>query len=202
MTSPRSRSLVLTAAATAATVVLAGCGSDDPKDTASDPTASDTSSPEPTHGTSVPTSPATTDGGEPGTVAVPIYFVGDGPRGAVLYREFRPVEEDNPLEEALALLLAGDTLDPDYRSPLPGGGQVDGVSFDGTGADGVLQLTLADDSLVGRPDGMSNQDAELAVQSIVYTLQGVVQARARVEVVLDGQPTDFLGIDHGCRAEG
>ncbi len=123
MTSPRSRSLLLAVAATAAAVVLAGCGSDDPEPTATDPGASDTPSPEPTDpATTDPASPETSDSGEPAdTVAVPIYFVGDGPRGPVLFREFRQVEADNPAAEALALLAAGDVLDRDYRTPFPGG---------------------------------------------------------------------------------
>ena len=33
-------------------------------------------------------------------VTVPVYFVGDTPQGPRLYREFRKVEADNPLEEA------------------------------------------------------------------------------------------------------
>jgi hypothetical protein len=198
MTSPRARALALTVAATAAALVLAGCG-DDPSGEADDPTASDddstSSSPSDAPSTTDPAPSESSDSGTPETVTVPIYFVGDGPRGPVLYREFRAVEGDNPMEEAVALLLAGDAQDPDYRSPVPGGGQVEGVSFDGIGADGSLQVVLADDSLVQRPDGMSKQDAELALQSVVYTLQGVAQARAKVVVVLDGEPTDFLGID-------
>ncbi len=195
MTSPRSRSLVLTVAATAATVVLAGCGSDDPKDTASDPAASDTSSAKPTDGTSEPTSPASSDGGgEPGTMAVPIYFVGDGPRGPVLFREFRRVETDNPLEEAAALLTAGDALDPDYRTLFPGG-SFDDISFDGTGAQGVISAAVPDDGWKTAAPGMSQAEAELAVQSLVYTLQGVVGARARVQVTLGGEPTLLFGID-------
>ncbi len=45
MTSPRSRLLFLTVAATAATVVLTGCGSDEVNNTASDPGVGDSSSP-------------------------------------------------------------------------------------------------------------------------------------------------------------
>jgi hypothetical protein len=191
MTSPRSRSLVLTVAATAATVVLAGCGSDDPKDTASDPAASDTSSPEPTDGTSEPSSPATSDGGEPGTVAVPIYFVGDGPRGPVLFREFRSVEEDNPLVEAAALLTAGDTLDRDYRTLFPGGAFTD-ITYDE--ALNLITAVVPDDGWAA-PGDLTKAEAKLAVQSLVYTLQGVVGQRAPVTVTLGGASTSLFGID-------
>ena len=52
-------------------------------------------------------------------MAVPIYFVGDTPQGPRLFREFRQVEADNPLAEAVALMTAGDADDPDYRTLLP-----------------------------------------------------------------------------------
>ena len=49
---------------------------------------------------------------------MPVYFVGDTPQGTRLYREFRKVEADNPFEEAVALMMAGDALDPDYTHAL------------------------------------------------------------------------------------
>ena len=192
MTSPRSRSLLLAVAATAAAAVLAGCGSDDPKSTAADPSATSSDSP---GATSAPVSPETTDSGEPAeTLTVPIYFVGDGPRGPVLFREFRAVEADNPMEEAAALLTAGDTLDPDYGTLFPAG-SFGAIRFDGTGAAGVVQVELSDDGWTTAPQAMSKAEAKLAAQSLVYTMQGVVQARAAVQVTLGGQPTTLFGID-------
>ncbi len=192
MTSPRSRSLFLTVAATAASVVLSGCGSDEVNNTASDPAVGDSSSsrtsgevsPDPT------TSETGTSGQPAGSVAVPIYFVGDGPRGPVLYREFRPVESDNPMSEALALLAAGDTLDRDYRSPFPAGASFGEVTYDES-----IVVELADDVVTERPPGMTQAQAKLGLQAIVYTLQGVLQKRLPVTVVLDGQQTSVLGID-------
>ncbi len=96
--------------------LLSGCGDDATTPTASDPeptapgSAAPSEAPDETS-TSQPAQPA-------GTVTVPVYFVGDSPMGARLYREFRKVEADNPADEALALLLAGDTLDPDYSTLL------------------------------------------------------------------------------------
>lgn len=203
MTSPRTRSLALTVAAVTASVVLTGCGDDNPKNTANDPGASDASSP--SGGQTATTDPApseSSDSGRPAnTVVVPIYFVGDGPsgtggsRGPLLFREFREVEADNPMEEAVAILLAGDALDPDYRSPIPDAGQVSDVSFDGVGKNGVLSIALPDDTLSQRPDGMSEQEADIAVQALVFTLQGVVQARARLVATVNGQPATLLGLD-------
>ena len=197
MSSPRTRSLALAAAATAAAVVLAGCGDDDPKDSANDPGASDTSSPEP-GGQTATTDPAPSESSGSGTptdtVVVPIYFVGDSPMGPRLYREFRPVEADNPMEEAAALLTAGDTLDPDYGTLFPGGSFGD-ITFDGAGAQGVVSVELADDGWKTAADGMSKAEAKLAVQSLVYTMQGIVQDRARVRITLGGEPTTLFGID-------
>ena len=42
---------------------------------------------------------------------------------------------------------------------------------------------------------MSAADAKLALQQLVYTLQGVQQERAPVVVQLRGQPTTLFGVD-------
>ena len=42
-------------------------------------------------------------------------------RARACYREFRKVEADDPLDEAVALMTAGDALDPDYGTLYPGG---------------------------------------------------------------------------------
>lgn len=195
MTSPRTPTFALAVAAGAAALVLAGCG-DDPASTASDPAASDTSSPEPTD--PAPTSPAPSesgDGGTPGdTVTVPVYFVGDGPRGSVLYREFRQVESDNPMAEAAALLAAGDTLDADYRSPFPAGASFGQITHD---AQDGFSVALADGGLSERPQGMSKADARIAVQALLHTLQGTAQSRDALTAYLDGEPAPLLGIDTG-----
>ena len=42
---------------------------------------------------------------------------------------------------------------------------------------------------------MTEREAQLAVQQVVYTLQGVVGARAPVQFLLDGNPVDtVLGV--------
>ncbi len=65
---------------------------------------------------------------------MPIYFVGDTPQGPRLFREFRQVEADNPMAEAVALMTAGDADDPDYGTLYPEGSFAD-VSFsEGAGA--------------------------------------------------------------------
>jgi Immunoglobulin-like domain of bacterial spore germination/Sporulation and spore germination len=168
-------------------VVLGACGTDDdPRatDANTTPSQSDTpSSPEPTD----PSGPTDSGSGMPATVAAPLYFVGDTPQGPRLFREFQKVETENPADEALAVLAAGDALDPDYRSLLPQA-QITVPSYD----EHIVVSVTSD--WATRPDGMSTQDAKLAVQQVVYTVQGVLQRRSPVDFVVDGNSTDVLGL--------
>lgn len=194
----RTRTGLATLAITATLLAgLSACGDDDTEPTSGE-TVSDTGSPsattptdEPTTETptETPTTPAeTTTPTDTGTVAVPVYFTGDTPLGTRLYREFRQVESDNPLEEAAALLLAGDALDPDYGTLLQ---RVTIASVEQV--DGAIVVTLGEDSALNADKGTSADEAALAVQSLVYTLQGVAQTRDPVRVVLaDGRPADLF----------
>jgi hypothetical protein len=169
----------------AATLLLvAGCG-DDTTPTAADPKPSHTGKHQ-DDPSSEPDDPQS-DGAE--TTTVPVYFVGDTPQGARLYREFRKVEADNPAVEALALMIAGDTLDADYRTAYAVDGTFAGVAVD----DDAIEVSLPDESWTTLPDGMSEDDARLAAQQLVYTLQGIAQSRLPVEIVLDGEPADLFG---------
>ncbi|GAA4369902.1 Gmad2 immunoglobulin-like domain-containing protein [Nocardioides caricicola] len=129
------------------------------------------------------------DSGSSATTTVPVYFVGDAPNGEVLFREFRKVEADNPAVEALALMTAGDALDPDYRTAYAVDGSFTDVQVD----DDAIEVSLPDESWTTLPDGMSEQDARLAAQQLVYTVQGIAQSRLPVEIVLDGEPADLFG---------
>lgn len=180
-------------AAGALALALAGCGDDDPSPVADDtgkdePKASQT----PSGDASEPTEPVESSGPPADTTTVPVYFVGDTPQGPRLFREFRRVEVDNPLDEAAALLTAGDTADPDYRTLFPGG-QLKSVSYVENA--GVFVVELVDGEWEKRGQGMSAAAARLAVQQLVYTVQGVQQKRAPVVVRLDGSPTTLFGID-------
>lgn len=169
-------------------VVLAGCGTDtDPQ--ASDPgdrptkTAKPSRTPKPSD-----TPPSQSATAEPDRVAAPLYFVGDTPQGPRLFREFQQVEADNPADEALALISAGDADDPDYGTLLPGG-ELRLVSTDGTASVSVPP------EAEGRPGDLSSKDVKLAVQQVVYTVQGVLQQRIPVDfVTADGDSTTFLGL--------
>ena len=90
-------------------------------------------------------------------MAVPIYFVGDTPQGPRLFREFRQVEADNPLDEAVALMTAGDAADPDYGTLYPDGSFAS-VSFsEGAGA---IVVQVKDDAGARPADGMSKQGGQ------------------------------------------
>jgi hypothetical protein len=171
-------------------VVMAGCGTDDDPQ-ANDPNDRPSHSGKPSQQPSPTDAPPPSQSGSdtPDTVAVPLYFVGDTPQGPRLFREFQQVEADNPVDEALAVLAAGAAQDPDYRSLLPDG-KPTLVQGDNSEAIGVnVPVEWAD-----RPGGMSAKEAGLAVQQIVFTVQGALQSRAPVEFFSDGL-TPVLGID-------
>ncbi len=178
------------------TGLLAGCADDDTDPVASDPGTGSSGSPAATD-SPTPSDAATSEpDGQAATVAAPVYFVGDSPMGPRLYREFRRVEADNPLEEAAALLVAGDTLDPDYSTLLSG---VEIASI--TQGDQAIVVDLSADSRTA-DKSMSAKDGALAVQSLVYTLQGVAQTRDPVQVTVGGTPTRLFDqpTDTGVKA--
>jgi len=181
----------------ASSLALAGC-SDDPTPV-SDDTGTATEDPQPSEPGSgsgqesdpaSPTESAAASGSPSETPsdpavsgsAVPVYFAGDGPGGrTVLFREFQRVEGD-PLTDAARLVAGGgQPVDPDYRTLWPG---VEITSVQAT--DGVLLVEIPSDGFTERPDGMSRRDARLAVQQLVYTLQGVQQERVPVQVQREG----------------
>ncbi len=122
--------------------------------------------------------------------AVPVYYIGDTERaGPRLYREFQSRSGD-PLESALAALTDA-PLDPDYRTAWPSG------VFLGAEDDGdVITIRLVDDSLSTPPSGMSEAEAQAAVQQVVYTVQAVAQRRAPVQfAVRDAAAQTVLGVN-------
>ncbi len=189
-----ARSFSLAVAGLVAAATLAGCATDtDP--VADDPAPTNVpSSPSTSTSSDAPTEPAPSETSDApaDTVVAPVYFVGDTPMGQRLFREFRAVEADNPLAEAAALSVAGDSLDPDYGTLFSGGGLAS-VTYDAATSRFVVEL--ADGGLTTAPEGMSAKQARLAAQQLVYTLQGVQQERAPLVVTLDGAPTTLLGID-------
>ncbi|MEZ5097473.1 MAG: Gmad2 immunoglobulin-like domain-containing protein [Nocardioides sp.] len=117
--------------------------------------------------------------------AVAVYYVGDTPLGPRLYREFRSATGIvDPTADGIAAVVEA-SLDPDYRTAWPEGAFA-AATYDGD----VITVTLADTSLRRRPAGMTREEARIAVQQVVYTLQGAVQRRAPVQFRTVENPID------------
>ncbi len=197
---PRARTRVRTGLATATltgaiAVALAGCGEET---TAGEPAASTSTASEPVETEDSPQtseeasetpSESASESTEFEATTVPVYFVGETAQGPRLFREFQQIEGVDPLTGAANLAASGDARDPDYRSLFPAGA-FSAVDVEGT----AFVATLADDTWTERGD-LSEEQARLAVQQLVYTLQGVQQERAPLRVELDGRATTLLGID-------
>ncbi len=195
--SARGRRIVPGLAVLALTgVLLAGCGEDTTDGSADDPAStpaagaeSSTATGESSSATEEPSTSATEGG--PETTPASIYFVGDTAAGEGLFREETVVPADNPLEEAASLMIAGDTLDPDYRSAWPEG-SFSSVTFDGD----AFVVDLSDETWLDAVG--SAEESRLAVQQLVYTLQATEGSEAPVRVQLDGEPADtLLGVEVG-----
>lgn len=195
MQSRRSWLLVAGAAvaATAATVVavtvLSGDGTpgDDPG-FAGSPSAS----PDPSPTTDEPSLSPTGQAGE--MQAVPVYYVGDTSRGVRLYREFHQLEvtDDDAVTPAVNEAVSADPADPDYRTSWPEG--TTAARADSAGTPDVLTIDVSgSDSLRDRPAGMSKEEAQMAVEQVIYTAQAALQqGRPPVQLLVDGQRTDRL----------
>lgn len=174
---------VLATAAVITAIALAG-NQDDPA--AKDPGPIDT----PTSAVDPTPTEDSTDATIP-TLGTYGYYLGDTSSGTGLYREYVEVPANNPLDAALLALQTTPT-DPDYRTPWPTGSFAD-AGFDGIGKGGVITVVLADGSLHDRPAGMSQAEAEAAIQQVVYTMQGAVDAP--VQFMFNHNPIDqVLGV--------
>ena len=190
---------VLATAATITVVAMVSGGDDPaagpgPADTPSaaespteSPDESMDSSDEPDGSGEVTKPPQATEG------AVPVYYVGDTGHGPRLFREFHPGTGADPLNQAVTEAVSRTPDDPDYRTPWPGGTEVD-ASFDGIGEDRQIGLNLTGVPH-DRPAGMTEAEAEMAVQQLVWTAQAATQTTAPVALRLDGKPADaILGV--------
>ncbi|MGY2702840.1 Gmad2 immunoglobulin-like domain-containing protein [Nocardioides sp. HB32] len=168
-------------------LALAGCGSDDTG--ADQRPASGSTKHHDGQGSESPKGSGVSAQPADGQTTVPVYFVGDTPHGPRLYREFRKVEGTGTYA-ALDLAASGDALDPDYRTLLPAG------TFEVPDEIGDANaFTLPDDSWTRRPAGMSESDALLAIQQLVYTAQGAMQARLPIHFYdSEGHETQVFGI--------
>ncbi len=139
-----------------------------------------------------------------GSHVVPVYFIGDTPRGQRLFREFDEATGADELDAAIERIQRPPT-DPDYATSWPHG------SLDGaTVRDGRIDVELGDVA-VDMP--------QLGLQQLAYTLQAVVgerlplhlsngtevTARPQTEVlsqVMVNDPTDGLAVHDAFTARG
>lgn len=183
---------VVATAAVITAIALAGGGlpgttaEDDPgpagqTSEAAEPTPDESADPSPDEPT--PSAPPEGSGSGP----VPVYLVSETPQGLRLFREFQPGTGDDPLLASATATVEGRSLDPDYRSLWPEGSSVAGVVSDG--ADILtVDITGAPRDL---PSGMTQAEAQLAVQQVVYSVQAANgQGRVGVQLLLDGGRTD------------
>ena len=183
---------VAASAATVAAIAVMGgdggtTGARDP-DFAGSPAATASSEPTPTQ---EPSETATTAAPPAETIAVPVYYVGETPQGPRLYREFQEAsiadgDTDATIDEALDRAVGETPLDPDYRTVWPEGTEVQ-FGFDGVSPDGQWSIALrnAGTDLRQRPAGMSELEAQMAVDQLIYTVHAAAQDA-------DRQPVQFF----------
>ena len=137
--------------------------------------------------------PSGTTEAPPTVETVPVYYVGDTSRGPRLYREFHRVTTNDAALSAVNEAISGSPHDSDYRSAWPSGVRADSVRLYGDYPITVDLSGRTADALRDRTSGMSKQDAEMAVQQVIYTAQGALQqGRPAVEFLVDGRPVDTL----------
>ena len=172
----------------AAVLALAGCADgSDPSPTSGEVSASDTPNPSPTESSEPPAE--STDSPEDTWSALPIYFAGDAPDGLRLFREFTRGTTADALNEAAHIVDGGAANDPDYRTLWPGQ-TISAVSA----TDEAIVVQLEADAFTEAPDGMSKREAKLAIQQLIYTLQGVQQDRLPVQFTRATGPARLFGI--------
>lgn len=122
----------------------------------------------------------------PLALAIPVYLVGDTPTGPRLYREFQSGRGDDQPTEAARRAVEGPPLDPDYRTGWPDGSAV--VMTEWAGHQAILVDVHGDGvDLSVRPAGMTAQEARLAIQQVVFSVQGAAKERLPVQILLDGK---------------
>lgn len=176
-----------------AVMALTACGADPA------PTAADHHRQRHQHSDSPASDPGASSsdvGSDSGTstgTTVPVYFVAETPQGPRLFREFQRVPDgSDPLGVAVQRMVSGSALDPDYTTAFPDGTFASVTHSAGAGA---FVVRLEDEAWESRPAGMTPIRAELALQQLVHTVQGVEQSRDPVVVQLGNDPVSLFGID-------
>ena len=178
------------AATVVAVTVLSGDGTPDPRDPVAGPTSSADADPSTTPS---PEESASPDVSTPAMQTVPVYYAGDTSRGVRLYREFHRTEAigDDPVTAAVNEAVSTEPDDQDYRTSWPTGTAAARVR--GAGTPDVLTIDISSAGQIRtRPSGMSQEEAQIAVEQLIYTAQAADQSRKPVQFLLDGGRTDQL----------
>jgi spore germination protein GerM len=129
---------------------------------------------------------------------VPVYYVGSTAAGPRLFAETHRVTDASgtELQAAVQEALTGSPFDPDYENPLRGLG----VTATATAKGGQVTVDLSEP--LPRPAGMDEQQAQMAVQSLVWTADAAAPGRGPVSFTVEGAPaTEVLGIDTSAPVE-
>ncbi len=118
---------------------------------------------------------------------VPVYYVGETPRGLGLYLELVAADSADVLNTAVDLAVSRTPVDPDYRTPWPSGTQAT-ASYDG---DVITIDLIGDASLHDSAPGIAADQAQMALEQLIFTAQEAVgEARPGVQFLLNGNRTD------------
>ncbi len=129
--------------------------------------------------------------GTPATRVAALYYVGEGPHGAVLFREFTPTPAaTKPLDAAVQGLMTEPT-DGDYRTSWSKGSLTTARL-----RNGVIEVNVGPAATPGRPVSLGPREARETIQQAIYTLQAAVQSRAKVQFLRHGRPAPrVFGVD-------
>jgi len=182
------------AAAAAVVAVVSWPSSSDPNGAVvgTPTTPSPTTTTEPSPAPSPPTPSPNPSAVEPSTPAtggsrvVPVYYVSETGRGVRLAREFRATTSPSSDAEAAVEIMLEGPADPDYSSLWGSDVTVRSVDVEPD----LVTVDLSGASLAARLG--SADDAHLAMQQLVFTVQAVAQDRAPVRVLVDGGPAETL----------
>lgn len=193
----RHRTALLGCTALVLALGVSGCGSDEPVEPTTPTGATSTATETPTAAPTItpddgveptPTTTGDADGGE--VSGIPVYYIGDSGGSFRLFREWRTVpDEGDPVESALAAMMAVPPLDPDYMSPWVAPDEME-VEREGSN----ITVDLSADAFNG------NAGSELsatAVQQLVYTATAASTldgpAATTVTILVDGAAADAWG---------
>lgn len=151
-------------------------------------TPSTAPSPAPTTGSSAPAGPVQ-------SLAIPVYFPGQGPDGLRLFREWHRVDTSDELSTAALLAVSQSPNDPDYQQAWPQGTEAT-AEWDGNVITVDISTSGVAEDLRSGWGELDSETAEMMVQQLIFTVQAALgEGRVPVRLLLDGSHTDqVLGV--------